>query len=214
MKKAFSLVELAIVITILGLFFFSVVAGQKLVTSSKLRSVIADLMEYETAASSFELTFSNLPGDFASISRFFASSTDGDGDGYIEYSTGATTEETANAWNHINEAELIMGSYSAGDYPASKIPNSYYYFIYLTSIYSTSDNSLTLQDSSLAGVLSPIEAFEIDEKMDNGIENTGRVFIANGDGETASSSTCIDSSNALNVTTVDAKICRLIYWLN
>ena len=63
-SKAFTLVELAIVITIIGLLIASVTAGTALVKQSKIRSVISEIQELKSAVDTFRNTYDYLPGDF------------------------------------------------------------------------------------------------------------------------------------------------------
>ena len=214
MRRAFSLVELAIVVAIIGLLMVSVSSGKKLVNSAKIRSIIGDVSEYKTGVSGFDLTYSAVPGDFDSASSFWSGAVDGDGDGFIEYSTGANTEEVANAWNHLMNADLVLGNYIAGDYPSSKIKEAVYILISYTSLLSNSGNSITFSTSDFEGVISPIQAYQLDDKLDDGVETSGDVYIANSDGITGTDDSCLNASNELNLQTVEDSVCRVIIWFD
>jgi prepilin-type N-terminal cleavage/methylation domain-containing protein len=63
MNKAFTLVELAIVVVVLGILVGGVLTGQSIVNSAKRQSVISQLSNFEKAALAFKLEYDDLPGD-------------------------------------------------------------------------------------------------------------------------------------------------------
>jgi prepilin-type N-terminal cleavage/methylation domain-containing protein len=63
MNKAFTLVELAIVIVIIGLLVGGVLQGQELIAQAKIRSQIKQLAEYDTAILTFRGKYDGLPAD-------------------------------------------------------------------------------------------------------------------------------------------------------
>ena len=62
-KKAFSLVELSIVLVILGLLVGGILSGQSLIRAAQLRSVTADYTRFVTAVNTFRDKYFALPGD-------------------------------------------------------------------------------------------------------------------------------------------------------
>ena len=62
-RRAFSLVELSIVLVILGLLVGGVLSGRSLITSAALRAQIAQIDQYRTAANTFRSKYNYLPGD-------------------------------------------------------------------------------------------------------------------------------------------------------
>ncbi len=151
-NRAFSLVELSIVLVILGLLTGGILAGQSLIRAVELRSVVADYQRYSAAMQSFRDKYLALPGDMSNATKFWgvqnptpatcrttASTTiatcDGDGNGSIADSTGSV--EWFRAWQQLANAGLVEGSYngiagSVGIYdwdfgrnaPRSKISNA------------------------------------------------------------------------------------------
>lgn len=127
-RYAFSLVELAIVLVILGLLAGGIMAGQSLIHAAELRSVSADLVRYRTSFAAFRDRYLGLPGDLANAEAFWGqqapgnpacrdtASTDtltcnGDGNGLIEQST-PRSREIFRAWQQLANAGLIEGSYT------------------------------------------------------------------------------------------------------
>ena len=125
-SKAFTLVELAIVITIIGLLIASVTVGTAVVKQSKIRSVISEMQELKSAVDTFRNTYDYLPGDFPHASFHWgvqacraegANATygaNGNGDDNISGGPLAAqanvrdqTFEPYAAWCHLYEAGLI-----------------------------------------------------------------------------------------------------------
>ena len=91
-NKAFSLLEMAISITIISLLIAAVLTGQALKRRQELNQVIADIGNITSAAKQFRSIYSNYyPGDYytsdlnngTNTSVFY---TSGDGSGYLETS--------------------------------------------------------------------------------------------------------------------------------
>jgi prepilin-type N-terminal cleavage/methylation domain-containing protein len=136
-KRAFSLVELSIVLVILGLLVGGVLAGQSLIRAAELRAVTSEYARYTAAIMSFRDKYFALPGDMPNATQFWGPNRDtgagcpspitpdtgtcnGDGAGFIGPNTGQTTtvtdtsfeNEGIRAWYHLAKAGLIEGSYN------------------------------------------------------------------------------------------------------
>jgi prepilin-type N-terminal cleavage/methylation domain-containing protein len=128
MQKAFSLIELVVVLVIIGLIVGGITSGQNLIRSAQLQSVITDIKKYESAVAAFQERYFQLPGDMDNATTFWGAAhttaatcrttastgtetCNGDGDGKIEYvSTGSN--EMFRVWQHLANAGLIEGSFS------------------------------------------------------------------------------------------------------
>ncbi|MEO0347964.1 MAG: prepilin-type N-terminal cleavage/methylation domain-containing protein, partial [Pseudomonadota bacterium] len=62
-KSGFTVMELSIVMTVLGLIFYAVLSGQDLIDSAKIQQQIAQIKDVETAYNSFYTKYGGLPGD-------------------------------------------------------------------------------------------------------------------------------------------------------
>ena len=62
-NKAFSLIELSIVLIIIGLLVAGITGGQSLIKSAKMRTITTEIRNYEQALNSFYLLKGYLPGD-------------------------------------------------------------------------------------------------------------------------------------------------------
>jgi len=156
-KKAFSLIELSIVLVILGLLVGGVLAGQSLIRAAELRSISADSTKYKMAIMAFRDKYFALPGDMINATSFWgdqatgvgscasASTADGtpgtcngNGDGRLAY---ATHGEPGRLWQHMAMAGLIEGSYSGigildqpgVNIPASKLSGGGYVIAWMTT---------------------------------------------------------------------------------
>jgi prepilin-type N-terminal cleavage/methylation domain-containing protein len=121
-KKAFTLIELSIVLIIIGLLVAGVVGGAGLIKSSQLRSVITEVGGYNVAVNAFQTQFSQLPGDLKSpltkTIRNDADSADlvvgvgGDEDGKIYFvdqhsSSAEAIIEGQNAWWQLMSSNIV-----------------------------------------------------------------------------------------------------------
>lgn len=125
-QRGFTLIELAIDLVIVGLIVAAIVAGQTLVKQVKLRSIISDLSNYDTAFNSFRLEFNALPGDMLNANSFWASCADdgqndcnGNGDGVITIQyTGPPAGrqyEGMRMWQHLTLSGALQGSFTGTD---------------------------------------------------------------------------------------------------
>lgn len=143
MRRGFSLLELAIGLTIIGLLIGGVLVGQALIRASELRAVPREVQRYNTALYAFRDKYLALPGDMANAVRFWGAQAGGIGDGpdaacralmQGDEATGAATcngngdrqidwQESWRLWQHMANAGLIEGSYSG--VPASTTDIAY-----------------------------------------------------------------------------------------
>jgi prepilin-type N-terminal cleavage/methylation domain-containing protein len=121
-RRAFSLVELSIVLVILGLLVGGILSGQALIRAAELRSVATDLSKYQTALYTFRDKYFAIPGDMVNATSFWGTATvcpggtgsgtcNGNGDGIITNVSG-NIYESIRAWQHLVNAGLIEGNYT------------------------------------------------------------------------------------------------------
>lgn len=128
-RRAFSLVEIAIVLIIIGLLVGGILSGRALMQGQRMRAVLADAKSYAFARQTFLDKYGALPGDMPDATRIWgradggadlsancaspatnASSgvptCNGDGNGIVSPSEGFW------AWQQLRVAEMIVGDYN------------------------------------------------------------------------------------------------------
>jgi len=128
-KRAFSLVELSIVLVILGLLVGGVLSGKALIKSAETRKYLTDADSIRSAYNQFREKYMTLPGDMNNATQFWGPKTavvcwsgiagdyteptktcNGNGNGIIEThigymlgnSSGGNTDETFYIWQHLS----------------------------------------------------------------------------------------------------------------
>jgi len=148
-RNAFSLVELAIVIIIIGLLIAGVMGGASLIKSATLRAVVSESQNYKVASNSFYTKYNYFIGDYnqAIVTGFI-----GDGDDQIDVvntAAGTPVGEVALAIAHLradgslDDSLFTDGSYTTPAYdgstdlssagqniPKGKITNSGWLFMF------------------------------------------------------------------------------------
>lgn len=126
-QRAFSLVELSIVLVILGLLVGGVLSGQSLIRAAELRAVGTEYQRYVAASQSFRDKYFALPGDMTNATSFWGKDAaicnaqtgtaatpgtcNGNGNGLIPLA-GIEPYEQHRLWQHLALAGLIEGSYT------------------------------------------------------------------------------------------------------
>lgn len=164
-KSAFSLIELAIVLIIIGLLIAGVTGGAALIKSAELRAVITEARSNSISASAFFSLYDSLPGDSSTYTAY-SSGAVGNGDGKVEFcrdgGAGSAGCDTVNleseggglAWGHLTQAGVVnipgftavvsSGSQALGTSPSflpSKIKQAGWMFDYADSFYHATTNT-------------------------------------------------------------------------
>lgn len=201
MKKAqhrsqggFTLIELSIVLVIIGLIVGGVLVGQDLIKAAELRATISQLEKYNAAVNTFRTKYNGVPGDLVNASTFGLNTTGittaENGNGLLARAAGNATydDETAAFFRHLTQANMISEPVTGTDFTAANVaaigsyaPTSKYgrgvrilaatasglNYFYLANV-SVAAGVLTFSDA-----LSPLDAFNVDSKMDDGNPTTG-----------------------------------------
>lgn len=110
--KAFTLVELSIVIAIIGVLITMVISGKELYQNSKTKILVKQFKTIDSAISFFKSSYKALPGDMDTATRYWSSSANGDGDGTIEYALDGSFEvEGLRAFQQLNLTDLLVGDF-------------------------------------------------------------------------------------------------------
>lgn len=224
-NKAFSLIEMAIVIVIIGLIIGAVLTGGLLIRAAEIRSEISTLREFETAARAFQLKYGELPGDFSDLDTIEGVDDlhHGDGDGVIGISSGGGSEFVF-AWEHLSKAGLIEGTYDGvstssfaspvicvvgSSCPPTPFNRLSVHYLLSMPVFGAMYNSPFSNDARAVaflitngevfvgetGGLTVDQAFGIDVKVDDGVASTGRFMSGNGGGLTIG---CVEGDAAMS----------------
>ncbi len=201
--RGFTLVELAIVMTIIGLLIGGILKGQELLENGRTTTTIAQVKSYEAAITAFKDIYDGFPGDMSSAAQKlpgcndnctpFADAADNgkidsiqDQDFNVTLPAADVDAESLLFWMHLLKANLISGVNDRSltstptmafgeDFPAAKIGGG---FIALMPNNKRYPVMLTLNGSATVrqGALTPMRAEQIDRKLDDGFPSSGSIY--------------------------------------
>lgn len=202
-SKGFTLVEITIILVVVGLLITAILSGRELIEQSKIRNdVILIATTIPEAVKIFEEKYSELPGDFDNALALFPDCYDvdpcnGNGNGKW-YDSGI---EVRHVFEHLYLAGLVKGPYSAGAvdslassdslrfagvYPALSIGALFAVPSSPPDYNPESGNAMRYsQNEDVDGnekVVLPSSVKNIDEKIDDGKPNQGKMRLFYGGG--------------------------------
>ena len=118
-SAGFTLIEIAIVLVIIGLLLGSVLKGQELIASARVRNLVAQQDGVKAAFYGFQDRYRALPGDYSSANTNINCPVNpclnGNGNGQVEISAtssnGSVAAEYLLVWTHLAAAGFINGSF-------------------------------------------------------------------------------------------------------
>lgn len=175
-RDGFTLVELAIVLTIIALLAVAILKGQSMIDQAVVADAVASIKDLRTAVATFRQRYRYLPGDFpvdkdnpeipgVGTGCRIDGANAGNGNGSIE------PGESACASEHLVRAGLVKGN------PAAPIENRLGAITLLRAADSGASTAFAAPVRNvliLAGVPCDI-ALEIDRKIDDGDLSSGTV---------------------------------------
>lgn len=202
--KAFSLVELAIALVIIGLLIGGVLKGQELLESARLKTIITQLNQYRLATNTFVDRYGALPGDYDKASSYLKTGLkDGNNNGLIEgfglsSSGGSASHESLSFWEHLAAAELISSSMPPPTKVGGIITIAHaplegtqgHWFIIGNANGSKNDGAL----------FTPLQCLSIAKKLDTEDPFSGNVQIRNGT-QKGKGGQCLKDNKILNTAT-------------
>jgi prepilin-type N-terminal cleavage/methylation domain-containing protein len=239
-KNAFTLIEIAIVIVIIGMLVGGILMAKNMIHVGKLRSVVTDAELYLGAVNHFRSQYKYLPGDLPTATTYWAATTGGNGDGQVNASSTVapiTPEERFYFWQQLNLAGFIEKTLPGAaanatftpktNIPDAKLENGAFAFSYINNAASTTDyaaagNALIIGNISgtgptIAALLKPDDAYNIDRKMDDGLPGAGKWLASSsgtGVGAFGAATGCASANTpAATYTTVNTAVSCSFYVL-
>jgi prepilin-type N-terminal cleavage/methylation domain-containing protein len=193
MNKAFTLIELAIVVVILGLITVGVLGAQSLIESAKINSVTNELKQYKTAMLAFQLEYDAIPGDMDNAADYWPSAVNGNGDKIIN------TAEGNHFWLHLQYARIlphidvnvsygeVYSSYgketlwkATTGLPRSRRARTAAVYGQRAQVTLTLTRHLGVANGEWGAALTPEDTKRVDEKIDDGHASKGFILGSNG----------------------------------
>jgi prepilin-type N-terminal cleavage/methylation domain-containing protein len=207
MKSAgFTLIEMSIVLVIVGLIIGGIILGADLIHSAKIRAQVSELYKYDIAVRTFRLKYNAVPGDISqSKAQSFGlpyMGGVGNDNGTLEDSfycmpPAAIAGEMFMLFEHLSLTNLINSSNRdyvnypgtlllGGVFPMTKIGSGAIVpfskankqLAYFLGINHELGSGNAWANLSTAGIMTPMEAYEIDVKIDDGLPTSGKVRSA------------------------------------
>jgi prepilin-type N-terminal cleavage/methylation domain-containing protein len=128
-RKAFSLIELSIVLIIIGLLVAGVTGGASLIKNAELRGIASEARGYQTAVNSFFAKYNGLPGDDKTVIGTMTGTITGNTpDGLIQYYSARSDAnsylgraENNIAWQVLKNDNFVTDSFTPGSADASSV---------------------------------------------------------------------------------------------
>jgi prepilin-type N-terminal cleavage/methylation domain-containing protein len=126
-QHGFTLLEMAIVVTIVSMLIGGVLYGSAVVRNSRLQSMTADVERYQQAIADFRDKYGSLPGDMSNATSYWGTAADcnayvtswtaatcnGDGNEKIE-----SNNEMRRVWQQLYNAQFVNIAYTGAQGPA------------------------------------------------------------------------------------------------
>lgn len=200
-NKGFSLIELSIVLIIMGLLVAGITGGASLIKTAQLRSVVTESNTYRTAYNTFYSQYNRVPGATTDLPNKIV---------------------PADAWTQLREANIIdKKPNSETDVPGlvSKYKGSNWYLNYADEATFVVEDFRGLNVLYISGkgdfstgAFSQLDAYSMDEKLDDGTSNEGfvrgvavpTVSAASGESGDSSGSSSVSELSSYATTGADA----------
>ena len=163
--RAFTLIELSIVLVVIGLIIGGILVGRDLIKAAEVRATITQLEKFQTAVATFKDKFGALPGDvqpnqvaqfgFTAGAARSGAAGNGDGNGEIDGLGGSWNQSGENLyfWEDLStNSGLIEGTFNAYSGPGN--PDSVQFPSQMQNIFSFRQNQTrVLTSMSIADML-------------------------------------------------------------
>ncbi|WP_156956751.1 type II secretion system protein [Candidatus Odyssella acanthamoebae] len=172
--RAFSLIEVSIVLIIIGLITTAVFKGQDLIESARAQATLEELNRIKLSVLTYRDHYGQWPGnDTKAHLRFGSGVNSGDGRGLIH---GA---ECMQAWAHLKAAGLV----DSGEPPASKLGGYITFLSNPSSRYPGNWLALSMASDRLMAALTPKQAMLLKSKAGESLPEEGHLIVQSAPGQ-------------------------------
>ena len=231
-NSAFSLIEIAIVLTIISILVAVTTVVQGFREGAAIKMVVKEVETINIAVDNFNDAFGTLPGDSDQVYNFWsskcssASKCNGDSDQIIE-----AYKESHLIWLHLVLAGFFEGSFSGkgdGDsktqtegvnVPKASFPDAQYSILHY-HWNNFPDEHMILMGGKISGdigqhaIIDANSAYNIDAKIDDGKPSTGNVYGRNGWNGNWTTTKCLIDHNDDHVNNSESKTNNVEYHMN
>lgn len=175
-EKAFTLVELSIVLVIIGLIIGGVLTGQQIIQNARVTNALNTVQAYQAQFQTYVQNYGALPGDDVNAPARFPSAVPatpvGNGDGALQGSFDSATaaDESRLLWADLRAAGLIKNQITTGNSTAIQPPNPFNgLYGFQNGAFGGAFNTTVLCLNNV-----PLSAAQaIDSRLDDGSSNAG-----------------------------------------
>lgn len=222
--KAFTLVEIAIVLLIISLLIGGVLTGRTMLNQAKITQIITEAGKITRAVESFQEIYKQLPGDMFNPDTVFSanaingdpSTTRGNGNDIIDNNEGIF------AFQHLALSGILQGNFNGtwtyNNMYKGPIANTAFYFVnafnerivlrFAKINYINANTPVAFANDRSFAALSLEDMLQLDRKFDDGIANTGNIRASNGT-DPSLPNNCIDGTGNYNLVEIgnESQVC-------
>ena len=114
-SRGFSLIEISIVLSIVGILMSFTIKGRGLIELAKIRSVIAQVDSYRSAIDTFTVKYGGFPGDIKDATTIIGNGAQGG-----NFKGGISNDDIKRFWDNLIKSGLITASIEH-DFPTTKL---------------------------------------------------------------------------------------------
>jgi len=193
--SGFSLIELSIVLIIVGLLFAGIICGSNLIKRTELQSVMSEIRNYQTAINTYYATTGEFPGAGSSTQMDFVDSCSA----WAAMASGGVIDNKLPAFSVVNGRYICPtlntdSVFTESNSVASKLKSAFYALGYNDNMAENvifiigsgekpsalkTAQSPTASKTTVASITRKDAQF-LDDKMDNGVIDSGKIFSFSG----------------------------------
>lgn len=224
-QAGFTLIEMSVVLVIVALIIGGILVGQELAHGAEVNSVVTDANRIKTGVANFRMKYNAWPGDMKNATGYWSTTTNGNGDGYVDWTSWTAAGEFWMAWQHLALSGILPGNYtgttaSTTDIASSVIIDGNMLGNKLSGFYGILRRTDALHDGN--GIyawggnpnlfaMNASDARSIDLKLDDGKPGTGVVSAI---ASAANCSTGTDLRAAQYNVAIPDIVCSLMFWFD